>query len=46
VFEDESGLGPVKAMLEALNSRRFAREINQLCAYDTGQMGDVIAQNH
>jgi molybdate-binding protein len=38
-------LGPVKAMLEALNSRRFAREINQLCAYDTEQMGKVITQS-
>jgi len=46
VLEDESGLGPVKAMLEALNSRRFAREINQLCAYDTDQMGKVITQSH
>jgi molybdate-binding protein len=46
VLEDESGLSPVKAMLEALNSRRFAREINQLCAYDTDQMGKVIAQSH
>ena len=46
VLEDESGLGPVKAMFEALNSRRFAREINQLCAYDTDQMGKVIAQSH
>jgi putative molybdopterin biosynthesis protein len=46
VLEDESGLGPVKAMLEALNSRRFAREINQLCAYDTAQMGKVIAELH
>jgi molybdate-binding protein/DNA-binding XRE family transcriptional regulator len=40
ILEDESGLGPVKAMLEALNSRRFAREISQLCAYDTDQMGN------
>jgi putative molybdopterin biosynthesis protein len=46
VLEDESVLGPVKAMLDALNSRRFAREINQLCAYDTNQMGKVIAQSH
>ena len=45
VLEYESGQGPVKAMLEALNSRRFAREINQLCAYDTDQMGKVIAQS-
>jgi putative molybdopterin biosynthesis protein len=46
VLEDESGLAPVKAMLDALNSRRFACEINQLCAYDTDQMGKVIAQIH
>jgi molybdate-binding protein len=45
VLEDESGLGPVKEMLDALNSRRLAREINQLCAYDTDQMGKVITQN-
>jgi putative molybdopterin biosynthesis protein len=45
VPEDESGLGPVKAMLEALSSRRFAREISQLCAYDTDQMGKVISQS-
>jgi molybdate-binding protein/DNA-binding XRE family transcriptional regulator len=45
VLEDQSGLGPVKAILEALNSRRFAREINQLCAYDTDQMGKVISQS-
>jgi putative molybdopterin biosynthesis protein len=45
VLEDESGLGPVKAMLEALNSRRFARELNQLCAYDTDQMGKVLTQS-
>jgi putative molybdopterin biosynthesis protein len=45
VLEDESGMGPVKPMLDALNSRRFAREINQLCAYDTDQMGKVITRN-
>jgi putative molybdopterin biosynthesis protein len=45
ILENESGLGPVKAMLEALNSRRFAREINQLCAYNTDQMGKVIKQS-
>jgi len=33
----------VKAMLEALNTASFAREVAQLCAYDTGQMGRVIA---
>jgi putative molybdopterin biosynthesis protein len=35
---------PVKAMLDALNSRRFAREVSQLCAYDTDQMGTVLAR--
>jgi putative molybdopterin biosynthesis protein len=45
VLEDESGKGPVKAMFEALNSQRFAREISQLCSYDTDQMGKVIAQS-
>jgi molybdate-binding protein/DNA-binding XRE family transcriptional regulator len=44
VLESERGLPPVKAMLDALSSRRFAREVNQLCGYDTGQMGKVIAQ--
>ncbi len=34
---------PVKAMLEALNSRGLAREVAQLCAYDTSQMGKVMA---
>jgi putative molybdopterin biosynthesis protein len=34
---------PVKAMLDALNSRALAREVAQLCAYDTSQMGKVMA---
>jgi putative molybdopterin biosynthesis protein len=42
VLEDESAMGPVKALLEALNSRRFAQEISQLCAYDTDDMGKMI----
>jgi molybdate-binding protein/DNA-binding XRE family transcriptional regulator len=36
---------PVKAMLETLNSRRFALEISQLCAYDTKHMGQISARN-
>jgi putative molybdopterin biosynthesis protein len=36
---------PVRAMLDALNSRRFALEVSQLCAYDTNQMGQVSARN-
>ena len=35
---------PVKAMLDTLNSRRFALELSQLCAYDTKQMGHVTAR--
>jgi putative molybdopterin biosynthesis protein len=33
----------VKAMLDALSSRRFAREIGDFCMYETGKMGQVIA---
>jgi putative molybdopterin biosynthesis protein len=43
VFENECALTPIKAMLDALNSGRFAREVNQLCAYATDQMGKVLA---
>ncbi len=35
---------PVKALLDSLNSARFAREVSRLCAYDTTQMGNVIAK--
>jgi molybdate-binding protein len=42
VVEHEAESTPIKAMLDALNSRRFAREISQLCAYDTAQMGQVV----
>jgi putative molybdopterin biosynthesis protein len=35
---------PIKAMLEALNSQRFAREVSQFCAYDTAQMGRTVAR--
>jgi len=42
IMEQETESAPIKAMLDALNSRRFAREISQLCAYDTGQMGQVV----
>jgi putative molybdopterin biosynthesis protein len=43
IMEQEAESTPIKAMLDALNSRRFAREINQLCAYDTAQMGQVVS---
>jgi molybdate-binding protein len=36
---------PVNAMLDRLNSRRFALEVSQFCAYDTNQMGQVSARN-
>ena len=35
---------PVKAMLDALNSNRFAREVSRFCAYDTDQMGRTLAR--
>jgi putative molybdopterin biosynthesis protein len=44
VFHEESELGPVKAMLDALNSGRFAREVSQLCGYDTSEMGKELAR--
>jgi molybdate-binding protein len=33
----------VKSMLDALSSQRFAREIGDFCLYETGWMGQVIA---
>ncbi len=42
-MEHEAETAPIKAMLDALSSRRFAREISQLCAYDTSQMGQVVS---
>ena len=30
---------PVRAMLETLNSSRFANEVSRLCGYETSQMG-------
>ena len=42
IMGDEAESIAVKAMLDALNSRRFANEISQLCAYDTAQMGQVV----
>ena len=34
----------VKAMLEALNSARFARQVAELCAYDTREMGRIVGR--
>jgi putative molybdopterin biosynthesis protein len=43
ILERDLASIPVKAMLDALNSRSLAREVAQLCAYDTSQMGKVMA---
>jgi len=37
--ERELNSTPVRAMLETLNSSRFANELSLLCAYETSQMG-------
>jgi len=42
--ERESGLEPVRAMLDALASGAFAREVGELCAYDTRDMGKIVAR--
>jgi molybdate-binding protein/transcriptional regulator with XRE-family HTH domain len=44
ILESEEDSAPVKAMMDALNSRRFAAEVGRMCAYDTDCMGDVIAR--
>jgi putative molybdopterin biosynthesis protein len=43
IMEQDADSAPIKTMLDALNSRRFAREISQLCAYDTSQMGQAVS---
>ena len=42
-MEQDAESTPIKAMLDALSSRRFAREVSQLCAYDTAQMGQAVS---
>ncbi len=37
-----AGEPAVRAMLDALNSSRFAREVSSLCGYDTSAMGSVV----
>jgi len=44
ILQREMDSPPVRAMLDALNSSAFANEVRQLCAYDTAQMGQVIAR--
>lgn len=38
----ELGWAPVRAMLDALNSSRFGRELRGLCVYDTSRTGSVL----
>ena len=42
ILETELQRRPVMRMLEVLNSRRFACEVAQLCAYDTTRMGEEL----
>ncbi len=42
--EREIEAAPIRAMMEALNSARFARELASLCGYDTSAMGQVAAR--
>ena len=30
--------------MNTLNTRRFAREVAQLCGYDTRRMGEIVAR--
>ncbi|MGH7865473.1 MAG: substrate-binding domain-containing protein [Candidatus Binataceae bacterium] len=44
ILERELDTPPVRAMLDALNSADFARQLSALCAYDTSHTGAVIAR--
>jgi len=44
ILESELASTPVRRLLDALMSRRFAREVSQLCDYDTTQMGTELAR--
>ena len=44
ILEREMDSPPVRAMLDALNSRSLAGEVSQLCAYDTSRMGQIVAR--
>jgi molybdate-binding protein len=44
ILEADADTPPIRAMLDALSSRRFAREISQFCGYDTETMGNVVAR--
>jgi len=42
IMESETDCAGVRAMLDALNSSAFTRELNELCFYDTAETGRVI----
>jgi molybdate-binding protein/DNA-binding XRE family transcriptional regulator len=42
VPEEDFAAPPVQQLLEALNTSMLAREIGELCAYDTRQMGTMV----
>ncbi len=44
IIEREIESVPVATMLEALNSARFARQVKELCAYDTREMGKIVGR--
>jgi putative molybdopterin biosynthesis protein len=44
IIEREIESAPVAAMLEALNSARFAHQVKELCAYDTREMGKIVGR--
>jgi putative molybdopterin biosynthesis protein len=44
IIEREIESVPVAAMLEALSSAHFARQVKELCAYDTRDMGKIVGR--
>lgn len=44
ILRSEMDCTPVRVMLDALNSSGLAREVADLCGYDTARMGQVIAR--
>jgi putative molybdopterin biosynthesis protein len=46
IAANEFTSAPIEALMDALNTRRFAREVEQLCGYDTRRMGEIVARIH
>jgi molybdate-binding protein/DNA-binding XRE family transcriptional regulator len=44
ILERELETAPVQALMEALTSTAFAREVGSLCHYDTHEMGNIVAR--